>query len=213
MTARLLLRLLVVFGLAATCLVLFGAPAQACSCAVVGTDRLVGSADQVFSGTVVDSTRTGRGNVGEITYDVEVDRAFKGDVADTVQVATAASSATCGLEGIPDGDHYLFFGLTDATREGVVKASLCGGSAPLTDRVVKKVEAVAGPGTTPTGTLAGPQPSEGADPGDRGAGSSVEASSAAGGSSGDDGVAVWPFIGGVLVIALVAGTWTARRTS
>lgn len=223
---RLLLRLLAVLGLAAASLVLFGAPAQACSCAMQGKAALVSGADQVFTGTVVDATRTGSGSVGDIVYDVEVDRSFKGDVAGTVQVATAASSASCGLEGIPLGSDYVFFTQADAKGTDVVSASLCGGSAPLTKGLVRKVEAVAGPGSTPSTGSDDTAGDAADDTADDTAGEPAEESeteeaeteeaeteetSAEG--SGDDGVPVLPFIGGVLVIALAAGTWAARRTT
>ncbi|KRF12413.1 hypothetical protein ASG90_15725 [Nocardioides sp. Soil797] len=208
--ARVLLRLLAVLGLAAASLVLFGAPAQACSCMAPKTDKQYAAADAVFTGSVVGATKSGPGTSGEIVYDVEVDRSFKGDVEDTVQVATAASSASCGLEGIPKGADYLFFGVAVAEREGMVTANLCGGSAPVRDRLVKKVEAVAGAGTS--------TPSPSAEASSSGAPTqSTESSSAADSveddSDSDDGIPVWPFIGGVLVIALAAGAWAARRTT
>lgn len=184
------------------------------------TGQQFAAADQVFTGTVLDSTRSGRGP-GQIVYDVEVDRSFKGDVAGTVQVATAASSATCGLEGIPLGSDYIFFSTTVAKGRDMVTANLCGGSTPLTEALVRKVEAVAGPGTTPpTESGDGDADAGGGSPGADGDADAETSSSADSadsddteGSSADDGIPVWPFIGGVLVIALLAATRAARRTT
>ncbi len=59
-------------------IVFFGPPAQACSCAMLPTARLVQGADQVFTGSVtsVDESTESQQRV----FRVQVDRAFKGDV-------------------------------------------------------------------------------------------------------------------------------------
>jgi hypothetical protein len=69
--------------------------AQACSCARLSADELIAAVPIVFEGEVMDIRMIG-GN-RQITT-VRVVRAIKGDVRETVEVATHIESAACGYD-------------------------------------------------------------------------------------------------------------------
>ena len=218
--ARLLCAMAVLLG----SLVLFGSPAQACSCAAADTTTHVGWADQVFTGSVISSRSTG-GPSGQIIFEVEVDRRFKGEVSASIQVATAASSAACGLGNIAEGTPYAFFTASAGTGgragpvavEDVVHTGLCSGTTASTALIVKRIETVTGAGTSPgpAATAAtDPQtaPASGTGNGAGKADVSGDGGNGDGVSGGGGGAPLWPFVTGLVVVALAAGAWTARRT-
>lgn len=140
------LRLLAVALLAGAGLVILApSPAMACSCVPAGTGQPVRWADAVFEATVTDVDEPPlRGLVSSTdprTYHVEVQTVFEGEPAD--EVRSAMSGASCGLEGVSEGDRYVFFATTETDG---LWTSLCSGTAPGTDRLVRRVEAVTGPG-------------------------------------------------------------------
>ena len=131
-------------GVAAVAVV--GPPAHACSCAEVGVPAHVRSADVVLLATV---TRIEEPPLRRImssgdprTYHLDVDTVFEGRAAG--EVRSAMSGASCGLEGIVEGDRYLIFA-EDRDQDGLW-AGLCGGTSPVTPALVRRVVAVTGPG-------------------------------------------------------------------
>lgn len=193
-------RLLAVLALAAASLVFLGGPAQACSCAMVPTSRLVEGADQVFTGSVT-SVDAPAGTQHRV-FTVAVDRAYKGEVSPVMRVATNAQPSACGLD-VPEGTPYLFLTTSqgvyagrgdDASGDDVVFTGSCSGSEPAAKPTLARIEKAIGPGQV----AASPSPDH-----------AVRADS----DDPDEGLPAWPFIGGVVLIALVAGTITARRTT
>lgn len=77
--------------------------AQACSCAMGGPPQLEKWAGAVFTGEIVDRTgartvRSGQASTsGSFTYTIEVDRVFKGAVAEVQKVVAGTSGAACGV--------------------------------------------------------------------------------------------------------------------
>jgi hypothetical protein len=118
-------------------------PASACSCVQGSPKEYAGWADVVLVGTLrhVDEGRT------EHTYTFAVDRVLAGEAAPVVAVRSAASGASCGLEGLVEGGRYVVF----AERSGAadLAANLCGGTAPADAGYLAEVEGVTGPGTAP----------------------------------------------------------------
>ena len=148
-------RLIAALFLAGSGVVLAQLPAHACSCVSTSTQTHVKRADEVFSGTVTDATsaRSGR-KATTWTYDVEVRRIYKGEVAtSTVQVTSQGDDkrSSCGLGQLPADKPYVFFAQADGSE---LSADGCGGTAPASGQLVSKVERVLGDGHTP----AAPEP-------------------------------------------------------
>jgi hypothetical protein len=151
-----LLRLLLA-GLVATAgLVLFtAAPASACSCAALGTEKLVDAADTVFLGTlasVEEPPPDDDGTIGSddpVSYTFDVEQTFTGDAGDGV-VESARLGASCGLEGMRVGTTYVVFA---GEGDDGLGASLCGGTAQAADRLLERVGAAVAT-EPPTGTPA-----------------------------------------------------------
>lgn len=149
-------RLFAATALALVALVLVPAPSYACSCAQSTPREHVERADVVVRGTV--DSREGpapakiRSSRDEVTYVVTVAEVYRGDPPRPLEVHSVESGASCGLENIRLGDEYVVFANqgTDPGNEGELWASLCGGTAPATPRLVTAVEAVTGPGTGPS---------------------------------------------------------------
>lgn len=147
-------RLLAALFLAGSGVVLAQMPAHACSCVSTTMQAQAKRADDVFSGTVTDATSTKSGKQTTWTYDVEVERIYKGDVAtSTVQVTSqgGTSGSSCGLGQLPADKPYVFFAQAEGSE---LSAGACGGTAPATPHRVKTVERVLGDGHTP----AAPEP-------------------------------------------------------
>jgi len=143
------LRLLLAGVLGALSLVVLTAtPSFACSCAGAGTAEYVDGADAVFTGTVTDKEpppqRAVMSSGDPVTYTFDVERWFKGEQGDPVQVMSPMSGASCGLEGVRAGQRYVVF--TTESRRGDLWASLCGGTAPWSADLEAEVTAAAGPG-------------------------------------------------------------------
>jgi hypothetical protein len=83
-----------------------------------------------------------------MSYDVKVDRVYKGDVSSTtVTVKSNADPTKCGLIGMTAGTRYLFF--VRANDEGALLADRCGGTGQARSTKTQKVIAILGPGSTP----------------------------------------------------------------
>jgi hypothetical protein len=147
---RLLRAALTTVVTAAALVALPSGPAFACSCVGGDTRDFVDWADLVVVGTVVDHVPDADGPLGgdgTTTYTVEVDRVYEGGTTATTEITSSSSGASCGLEGIELGTRYVVFGNRD--DDGGHSATLCGGTAPASDRLVSQVEAVVGGGRAP----------------------------------------------------------------
>jgi hypothetical protein len=138
---------LLVMGLALT--VVSEAPAHAaCTCQRPPIGQQVSDADGVFSGTVsMASGPTTSGKRQIMSYDVKVDRVYKGDITSrTVTVKSDADPSKCGLIGMTAGTRYLFF---VRAADGKLFATRCGGTSPARSAKTQKVIAILGNGSTP----------------------------------------------------------------
>ena len=143
--------LLVVPLMFAALLVLPSSPAWACSCASPTTAQSVARADVVLRGTLADTdgpSRMSRLRSSEdpVQYTFTVAEVYKGNAAATTYVSSAASGASCGLEGLEPGREYVVFALV---RGDGLQAGLCGGTAPAARGLVADVEQVTGSGPAP----------------------------------------------------------------
>ena len=84
---------------------------------------------------------------GQISFDVEVDEVYRGDVGPVVTVRAPYSSATCGLDGIPAGEPVAWFVRSEAGGE--VHSDLCTGTTTLTPALTRRLGRVAGPPAPP----------------------------------------------------------------
>lgn len=134
----------VVTGLA---LAAFGAaPALACSCAEQTTEQAAQGAALVVQGTVA-SVEQPSDATGVIGYELDVSRVLKGTGQRHMVVESAASGASCGIEGIEQGDEVVVFADQQA---GNWVTGLCDGTAKVSPELVKEVEATLGQGEAPT---------------------------------------------------------------
>ncbi len=127
-------------------LVTWGAgPALACSCAYQHMPEFVDGADEIFAGTLTGTSGPPeRGVVSStdpITYAVEVDAVYRGDVGSVAYFESAMSGASCGLEGMEVDRRYLVFVSTDGSERA---ATSCGGTAPATPGRVDAIERLTG---------------------------------------------------------------------
>lgn len=187
-------RLLVAWGFALSGVVMIGTPAQACSCVQLDTAREATGATHVFVGTVTG----GQQRAGQLVHEVDVSEVYKGEVPEVVELHTAVGSGSCGLRSLPGGRPIAFF--ATSTRGDLVSDS-CSGTAPV------------------TAELSGDLSAELGDPADRnGTGAATVATGAstteASTNAADDGGGpLWPGLTAVLLLAVGAGAWTARRTT
>ena len=105
-------RLLVLVVVALTTVIVSDASAHAaCRCKDLSLPQQVNNAGAVFSGTLtMASGPTTSGDRQTMSYDVKVDRVYKGDITSPrVTVKSDASEAACGLTGMTADTRYLFF--------------------------------------------------------------------------------------------------------
>lgn len=141
-------------GTLAVLLMAAGAPAaMACSCADLSTAEAGKLADLVASGTVTTVQRGPGSSSGErVFYTLAVDKSFKGEAWQTTTVTSAASGASCGVQGIDEGDDIVLFA---SESPGGWTTTLCDGTAPASPALLQEVEKALG---------AGKAPQEGTDP-------------------------------------------------
>lgn len=143
-------RLLAVLVLAGIVVVVGQLPAQACSCVSASTAAHAKDANAVFTGTVTDvaSEQKADGQRGAtMTYDVQVDRVYKGAVSSsTVQVTSERSGSSCGLGQLPADRRYAFFTKASGSE---LSATSCGGTARASAKLVAEIENVLGSGHDP----------------------------------------------------------------
>lgn len=143
---RLVFALLVASGV----LVGVGAgPAFGCDCASGSVKNFVGYADVIVTGTLTEMDDPPQQEVvssmDPITYTVDVDQTFKGDVAPQVVFTSAMSGASCGLENMQADRRYAFF--LNTAGDGL-DANLCGGTAPTSQQLEKLIARWTGPPDT-----------------------------------------------------------------
>ena len=142
-------RLLVLVVVALTTVIVSDASAHAaCRCKDLSLPQQVNNAGAVFSGTLtMASGPTTSGDRQTMSYDVKVDRVYKGDITSPrVTVKSDASEAACGLTGMTADTRYLFFvRVSDAD----LFANSCGGTGPAKSARTQKIVALLGPGSTP----------------------------------------------------------------
>jgi hypothetical protein len=147
--AAYLRRLLVLVVVGLTMVVVSQAPAQACTCKSQTLPQRVNKATGVFSGTVTMApgpTTVGKGRQ-VMSYDVKVDRVYKGDIGSlSVTVKSDADESACGLAGLTADNRYLFFVRANGVN---LLANSCSGTKPATSARTQKIVALLGQGTTP----------------------------------------------------------------
>jgi hypothetical protein len=128
-TRTLLLACLVSAGVAASA----AAPerAWACSCAGESPAALLARADGAFVGTFLDSRPLGprgplRSSADPAVYRFRVARALKGTLPPVIEVVSAESGASCGLEVVEGRE----IGLTVNRDGGTWRSSLCQQAEP-----------------------------------------------------------------------------------
>lgn len=133
-------RLLIALALACSGLVLTGVPAQACTCRDgESVDQQARRADVVFSGVLRSQERRAK----EQVYTLDVERIYRGRVADTPVEVASSSSTTCGLGRLEVDRAYVVF----ATRgEAHLESAKCTGTGRATPALVADVERALGPG-------------------------------------------------------------------
>ena len=142
-------RFLVLVVVVLTTVVVIDAPAQAvCRCQDLSLPQKVNNAGAIFSGTLtMASGPTTTGNRQTMSYDVKVDRVYKGDITSPrVTVKSDASEASCGLTGMTADTRYLFFA---RVADADLFANSCGGTGPATSALTQRIVALLGPGSTP----------------------------------------------------------------
>lgn len=117
------MRLALALTVALAALAATAGPAQACSCAgPIDPRGVLASADAAFVGTLVERRDPGGNSSGSpVTLVFKVEEALKGSLGETVEVTTAASSASCGI----DAEIGSQTGVVLRRQGGVWTAGLC----------------------------------------------------------------------------------------
>jgi hypothetical protein len=131
-----------------TVVVVDGSAHAACTCERISLPQKVNKATGVFSGVLtMASGPTNSGKRQTMSYDVKVDRVYKGDItSQTVTVKSDADEGACGLTGMSADNRYLFFVRANGTN---MLANSCGGTGPATSARTQRLVALLGQGTTP----------------------------------------------------------------
>ena len=134
--------------LAGVVVVVGGLPAHACSCVASSTQDDVKKAPDVFTGTITDIARSGSARRGTVTYDVAVQRVYKGNVSsDRVSVTTARDAGQCGLGDLRADRRYVFFAKPSGTALAIES---CSSTGPARAGLVATVERLLGAGRDPS---------------------------------------------------------------
>jgi hypothetical protein len=137
-------RFLAVLLLAGCAVVLGQLPAHAAECPAAKTADQTKQAAGVFSGTVTDARNDRTDGQRTTTYDVEVDRVYKGDVkTGTVEVTTDRGAS--GLDLATEGDYVFFV----EGGGGELTSDRCSGTDRASADLVDKVEKLLGGGHPP----------------------------------------------------------------
>ncbi len=126
-------------------LVLGTSVAAACSCAGQTTAEHAADADLVARVVVESVTIPEDGANSEqlAAYTMRPTYVWKGDVVSQFKVFSESSGASCGLEGIAEGQDLVVF--AQKTDDGW-SATLCGGTTLATEPLVVELLDVVGPG-------------------------------------------------------------------
>lgn len=125
---------LVAVGMVALVSVIDPAPAAACSCLGISTDKAADQADVVFLGTVTEVEQTRVGGEPATVLRFEVSRVYKGTVFADQVIVTPPDPAGCGLT--PDvGTSWVIFANGAVHGEGKsakvrLTTTLCNGNLP-----------------------------------------------------------------------------------
>ena len=139
-------RLLVVLILGLMTVVVTDSSAHACACKQLTLPQKVNKASAVFSGVLtMASGPTNTGKRQTMSYDVKVDRVYKGDIT-SATVTVRSEVSDCGLTGMSADNRYLFFVRANGTN---LLANGCGGTGPATSAKTQRLVALLGQGTTP----------------------------------------------------------------
>lgn len=114
--------------------------ACACSCAPLTTAEAVQRADLVVHVTI-DTVPASNTSAAEVTYTGRVVSTYKGDAGSHINVVSAASGASCGLERIEKGKDYLLYARGDSSRW---TASLCDGTTAWSEARGAEVAKITG---------------------------------------------------------------------
>jgi hypothetical protein len=140
-------RLLVVLLLGLVTVVVTDGSAHACSCKQLTLPQKVTKATAVFSGVLsMASGPVTSGKRQTMSYDVKVDRVYKGDITSQTVTVKSDVSSDCGLSGMTADNRYLFF--VRANGDNLL-ANGCGGTGPATSARTQRIVALLGQGTTP----------------------------------------------------------------
>ena len=147
---RLLRLLLTVLATAGALVVVTAGTASACSCATDRTGDFVESADEILAGTLVE-VREPRALLfrsdDPVTYTLDVDAVYRGEVGEEVVFESARDGASCGLEGMEVDRRYVVFLDLEGDQRS---AGLCGGTGPATAALESELERLTGPPAEPT---------------------------------------------------------------
>jgi hypothetical protein len=108
--------------------------AYACSCQGLSTRKALAESDTVFTGTVREIHRVGRGAGRRVDIRFEVSRVYKGTAYASQLVASGPESASCGL--VPEvGSTWVIFAVDAIEGDGNaavqrLRTSLCSGNLP-----------------------------------------------------------------------------------
>ncbi len=135
-----LLRLLSALALACAGSVLTGLPAQACTCGPTGSVAShARQADVVFSGVLREQVRERKRD----TFTFDVERIYRGRIAETPVEVTSSATNTCGLGRLKADRDYVVFATGTDQR---LRAEQCVGTGRATPAYVADVEDVLGAG-------------------------------------------------------------------
>ena len=104
----------------------------ACSCIATTPDERYASADAVFTGEILNLTRTTGGLFSEDIKiaEIAVDTVWKGKVRTEEVVFTPPNSAACGVT-FRDHEQYLIYATYQ--EDDTLQATLCSGTALISD--------------------------------------------------------------------------------
>ena len=136
----LLVGLLATLVAAAGLVVVSAAPAQACSYALSTPRAMLERSDTVFTATLTDieppPPRRVMSSADPATYTFDVATVYRGSSGAEVDVRSAVSGASCGLEWMRVGTDYLVFA---TEQDGELWSGLCSGTAPVSQAPVDRI--------------------------------------------------------------------------
>lgn len=195
--------LLAVLGALAVPVGIGAGPAHACSCAMATLADQAKGADVAFVGTVdADSVdqKPGR-SIEPISFTVDVDEVYAGDVGSTAAMQTQSYSASCGLGQVPEGRMIWFSHLNEgAATDRRLNVGLCTPPVPASAANLAEVEEAIGAAHAVQGAGS---PSASAEVTPEAGADEREASDAA--ESSVDLAAWWPLGVAVIVVLGAAG--------